>query len=80
MIELGQKVKDSISGFLGIATCRAEYLYGCIRIQITPSKIGTDGKPIEAQYFDEEQCIPQKKGKTFAAGGPKENPPERRMP
>lgn len=29
MVTLGARVKDNITGFEGIATGRAEYLYGC---------------------------------------------------
>lgn len=60
MIELGQKVRDSISGFEGIATARAEFLHGCIRIQVSPTKLQENGQPIEGQYFDEAQLVPQK--------------------
>lgn len=56
MIKLGSRVKDSISGFSGIATGRFEYLYGCVRIGISPETLH-DGKPVEYQVFDEAQCI-----------------------
>ncbi|HLD91459.1 MAG TPA: hypothetical protein VI911_10720 [Patescibacteria group bacterium] len=35
-IELGSKVKSSISGFEGTVTCRSEHLNGCNRYWITP--------------------------------------------
>ncbi len=53
-IEMGDKVKDLISGFEGIATGRSEWLYGCTRITVTPQDLH-EGKPVEAQWFDEEQ-------------------------
>ena len=34
--ELGQKVKDSITGFAGIVTGRAEYITGCHQILVQP--------------------------------------------
>ena len=54
MIQLGDVVKDKISGFTGVATCRLEYLNGCVRWAVHP-RILHEGKPIEAQYFDTEQ-------------------------
>lgn len=37
MIKLGDKVKDKISGFEGLATARSEFLYGCVRILVEPT-------------------------------------------
>ena len=54
MIGLGQTVRDKISGFTGVATGRAEFLYGCERILVQP-KLDKDGKPQEADWFDEPQ-------------------------
>ena len=54
MIELGQKVVDTVSGLQGIAVARHEYLNGCIRITVQP-KIDKDGKTVEDSWFDEEQ-------------------------
>ena len=43
MINLGDKVKDIVSGYTGIAVCRTSYLEGCDRIAIQ-AKVGKDGK------------------------------------
>ena len=51
-IELGQTVKDKVTGFQGVVTGKAEYLYGCTTIGVTP-KVGKDGKTAEAEWFDE---------------------------
>lgn len=51
MIQLGQKGKDKITGFEGIITGRAQYLYGCIQYCITP-KIKADVIK-DSQWFDE---------------------------
>ncbi len=56
MIELGKRVKDMISGFEGIATGRAEYLYGCVQYCIVP-RIDGDGKSREGEWFDEGRLI-----------------------
>ena len=34
-IELGQKVKDKITGIEGIATARTEFLNGCVQYEVT---------------------------------------------
>jgi hypothetical protein len=51
MIELGQKAQDKITGFEGIITGRAQYLYGCDQYCIVPP--AKDGKISESQWFDE---------------------------
>lgn len=52
MVSLGDKVKDTISGFEGIAVAMHSYLQGCERITIQP-EVGKDGKLPETQTFDE---------------------------
>lgn len=54
MIQLGDEVKDAVSGFQGIAVGRHEYLQGCTRITVQPP-VGRDKKLPEAQTFDEPQ-------------------------
>lgn len=53
-MNLGDVVRDKISGFSGVATCRLDYFNGCVRWQVTP-RVLHEGKPVEAQYFDDEQ-------------------------
>jgi len=55
-IKLGSRVKDTISGLEGIATGRTEYLFGCVRIQVTPQKV-KDGAAVEGQWLDEDQLV-----------------------
>ena len=83
MIKLGSLVKDSFTGFTGIATAYTEWLYGCTRICIEPKEL-KDGKPIEAQWFDEQrvEVIEEKKPKiskqsSADSGGPQADPPRR---
>ncbi len=74
MINLGDKVKDTVTGFTGIAVARTEWLHGCTRISIQPDKLGKDGQPQELQSFDEPQVvlIKAKKVKRMTdTGGPK---------
>ena len=61
MINLGDKVKDPVSGFVGIVTSRTEYLYGCIRVCVAPP-IDKDGKLRDTGVFDEPQLVVVKRG------------------
>lgn len=51
-IQLGDFVRDRISGFEGVAASRVEYLTGCTQIAIAKKGLNSEGKPIEWQYFD----------------------------
>jgi ribosomal protein L14 len=62
MVNLGDLVKDSVSGFKGIAVSRHSYLQGCDRISIQPP-IDKNGKHPESVTFDEPQLIIIKKEK-----------------
>ncbi len=53
MIELGNEVKEIVSGFCGIAVSRIEYLNGCVQFGIR-GKVGSDGKVPDTQYFDDK--------------------------
>lgn len=61
-VQLGDRVKDRITGFVGIAECRAEWLYGCVRISVRPEKFGKDGKQPDLVTFDEPQLDVVKAG------------------
>lgn len=52
MITLGQRVRDTITGFQGIAIGRTEWLHGCFRIGIESEELNA-GKPIDPVWFDE---------------------------
>lgn len=74
-VKLGKKYRDKISGFEGTATGKYEYLNGCVRYELTASKL-RDGKVL-AQVFDEEQleALNGKKPKlTSKSGGPRDTP------
>ncbi len=55
MISLGAKVTDSITGFKGVATGRAEYLHNGASIRITACELNA-GKPME-EWFDEQRIV-----------------------
>ena len=53
---LGKRVRDTISGFEGIATGHCLYMQGCDQVGITPTEL-KDGKPIPSMYFDDKQVV-----------------------
>ncbi len=81
-IKLGDKAKDKISGYEGVVIGISEYLHGCRRIAIQPEALNKDGKPMEAQWFDEPQLqiVKPKKLKRGKkdTGGPMPSTPTRR--
>ena len=62
MVNLGDLVKDSVSGFKGIAVSQHTYLNGCDRITVQPS-VDIKGKHPDSVTFDEPQLIVLKKQK-----------------
>ena len=54
VINLGDRVKDIITGFEGIAVARTEWMFGCVRVSVQPEKL-KEGKQPESQVFDEPQ-------------------------
>jgi len=51
-IELGDTVRDKISGFKGIAASRTEFLNGCIQYDVVP-KVGKENIILEGVAIDE---------------------------
>ena len=76
MVKLGDKVKDAITGFEGVVTGRAEYLYGCVRCLVEPEGLH-DGKPIDTQWFDEQRLT---ESSAAPVGGPMNDPMRREDP
>ena len=60
-IELGDRVKDRISGLKGIVTGVTYFLYGCTRMTLQPEE-AKDGKPADGFWVDEPQLELVKKG------------------
>jgi ActR/RegA family two-component response regulator len=52
-ITLGNRVKDIVTGFEGIATARLEYLNGCVQYCVKPTS--KDNAMPEGQYIDIQQ-------------------------
>ena len=81
-VKLGDKVKDRISGYVGIVVARHIYLNGCDRISVQPA-IDKDGKLPDPESFDEmqlevtrEEVVKEEREKD--TGGPEKYPDVRR--
>jgi len=58
-ITLGTIVKDLVTGLIGVAENRCEFMYGCDRYFVQP-QIGKDGKVPDGLMIDEPQLVPVK--------------------
>lgn len=54
-IQLGTKVRDSISGFQGVAAARTTYLHASTQVLVKPECIDKDGRFLDPIWFDETQ-------------------------
>jgi hypothetical protein len=80
-IQLGDRVRDRITEYEGIAIARTEWLYGCVRLGVQRSGVDKDGKPFEPQTFDEGQLVvvdagvlsPEKSNVALPPGGPRQD-------
>ncbi len=52
-IQLGDKVKDRVTGFIGIAVARTKWITGCDRIGVQPIGMNEKGEPFDSCAFDE---------------------------
>ncbi len=62
--ELGDSVKDTVSGYQGMIVGVTEWLNGCKRYGVQPTKLNKDGKPFDIEWIDEGQLKMVKGGKT----------------
>ncbi len=80
-IPLGSKVRDLVTGFIGIAISETRYLNGCIRYAVQ-AKVDKDGKMPDCQYIDLHQ-LEVIKGGMFPSvantGGPQRGEPPSAM-
>ena len=81
-VKLGDKARDTVTGFEGTVTSRTEYISGCTRVGLQPG-VDKDGKIPDAQHFDEPmlevlgQAIAPK---TSDRGGPRPAPSQHAAP
>jgi len=86
-IKLGNRVRDSLTGFEGIAVSRHQYQYGCTRIGVEAEDLDEKGCTKDASHFDEQRLEVVKKSRSKVSkdseaktGGPGEVPPSRPIP
>lgn len=77
MVQNGDKVRDTVTGFEGIVTGVADYLTGCRQVLISAQS--RDGKAGEAGWYDDDRVeIMQAQHTTMGNrernGGPQSNP------
>jgi hypothetical protein len=75
---LGTEVKDTVTGFKGIATVHTEFHNGCVRIGVTSKKERNPktAAPLEL-HFDEQRLGVKSSTKEESPGGPGAVPPSR---
>jgi hypothetical protein len=80
-IKLGDRVRDEITGFTGIAIGITEFQHGCTRVGVKSQELH-EGKPINAEWFDEPQLKVIKKEVvkrgSRRTGGPMPSTPQKR--
>lgn len=84
MLQLGDRVRDRMTGFEGIVIAITEWLYNCRRITVQPSTLDKDGAIPKTESFDEDQLEVVERGafkpkvqETAPAaktGGPRDTP------
>ena len=60
--EVGERVKDVVTGMSGVVMARSNFMTGCDQYGISPTKIGKDGKRPDWEYFDENRLVRNGKG------------------
>jgi hypothetical protein len=54
--QIGQTLKDVITGFTGIATGRCEYVTGCTQLLLQPPT-KENGDFVESRWLDEDRLV-----------------------
>jgi hypothetical protein len=79
--ELGQEVKEKVTGYAGVVMSRSEYFTGCLHYGIQSRSLTPDGKTKDWEYFDESRL--ELIGNEFvlqvpdeSTSGPGRNPPQ----
>jgi hypothetical protein len=77
-ITLGEKYRDTITGFEGTVTARSEFLSGCVRYLIE-GQMNPDSTASSEFWFDEQRLVAiesnDKPKATATAGGPHPDAP-----
>lgn len=78
----GDLLRDTVTGFEGVALAVTIWMNGCIRYEVQPQALH-EGVPVKALWFDEEQLVvvkPTKSVKARPSGGPQDDPSRREGP
>jgi len=81
-INLGDLVKDNVTGIKGTAIARIQYMNGCVRYEVQP-KMDKESKAVDAIWIDEQQIVVVKakaKPKAKPRGGSRTAPPRMSTP
>lgn len=54
-VQLGDRVRDPVTGATGIAVCASDWLYGCRRFGVQPERVDEKGDPPDPRYYDAGQ-------------------------
>lgn len=76
IIELGDRVRDVVSGFIGIVVGKSQWINGCSTSGVKSEEL-KDGLPTEIQWFDDPQIKIEEKNVIECGidpGGPVKNP------
>lgn len=81
MVNLGDKVRDLVTGFEGVAVAKTTWLSGCERFTIQPGGVTAEGKTHDTETFDVTQLEVVEAGAVQIArtdtGGPRPEPVRR---
>lgn len=67
VVDFGDKVTDSVTGFKGTVVAITQWLYGCRRITVQPHGLNKDGEIFDTQAFDEPSLKVTKRANTPVA-------------
>lgn len=82
-IKLGDVVRDTVTGFKGMVVAITQWLNGCRRLTVQPQELTNEGKPKDAEAFDELQLAvvsAKKHVPETATGGPRDDRKVARRP
>ncbi|MEO8082530.1 MAG: hypothetical protein ABI780_01775 [Ardenticatenales bacterium] len=78
MVQLGDKVRDLVTGFEGIAVASTTWLNGCERVSVQPVGKNEKGGTFESETFDVTQLEVVEAGVVATGqretGGPRPDP------
>ena len=64
MALLGHKVKDKVTGFVGVVTSVSFDLYGCVQCIVQPGA-GKEGKMEDSRWFDFKRLVKTSQARTM---------------